>query len=307
MIHHISKKLIALILAGGIALSHGSFALAKGEEKKVSLPTTTIESSVDETTTEQEIVGLGLTEEDYQFYQSIDSDLEQYATYLHENGIKIVNGEIILETVEQVGCIRRYFSNYSEKKGFSLNNQEVNDLILELGLATISDGLKQQLKEDGRISNPFVVGNTRYILGDMAKVLGPFIKKGEINGFISLLPLISDLKTRQVIAWGEKTLYEYVLAIIKNKVTKAAQLHFIELCDYLKGETTSAPFPIAELDAAGQHAVYMLFKYAYDLSKNSGEILFSDFSHYYASQENQDNDISSVQSYIEVLNKVPTR
>lgn len=305
----ILKKLIALVFAGMTFVSVRGNALASEKETVTVLPTTTIEQMVDEVNQEEK-ADLMLTEEEKAFYeQFVDAkgnhfSVDDYESYLTENGIKTIDGNIIIETIEDFEAIVQYYKNYL--CGFEIktaSDWEINDRVLSYGFASIPKEVIQELASSGKVNAPFKMGWLGFGVRDkISKKLGAFAAEDSSTNFITDLIIIFDKNIRECVIHEEQKLQEYISSANKKEQLSAAEYleNFDDFFRFLNGQESNFPSNISSLDPSAKFIFYEIAQKDSTVNAIGGGIISGSIASY-NNDSTEKEALKSIEEYTELL------
>lgn len=225
------KRVLSTILAALIA-GNSTSALAK-DKKDECKPTTSITQTINE--------------------NDIYLD-DEYLAYLKENDIQVIDGDIIVETVDQYRAIVKYYKDYLTEKGIKASIKGIADYIMTYNAAFIDSKFRNKLFVNRvvseQISNYLTEGNS--VSYNILEYRINCIKNNKIDDFSTLTTIIFNNKTRECVAYFEEQIFRGAKFSSENK--KEEFLNVLDnVLNFTLGNESDFPYHINDLEATAKH------------------------------------------------------
>ena len=256
---------------------------------------------------QQEVIGLGFTEEQKAFYKQFGYDIEQDERELHEYGFRVFDGNIMIETMEQFDCRVTLQQEIFLANGVDFTNAQVGDLLFWFSAPFIAEDILVDLKSTKRVTGNLEYYDTKDNI--LNGILLRYLELANANSkseFLTLVPLISGFKTRQCAASIEHIFQEvYIASESKNSIGDSLVGYIPEyskIVKFLLG-TKRLPYYISEIDSSGLITLRMYVYLIKRTDAKTGATSLSDLSNYYSNQKSADDALANVAQYIDIVNR----
>ncbi|MDD3187164.1 MAG: hypothetical protein PHD02_01670 [Bacilli bacterium] len=254
-------------------------------------------SVVDTENVESDILKLG--EENLEIYKKLGVDFDAYARDLMAEGIKIENGNIIIQSPEDIDLIAEKYKAFMKLFGQYPTMTEIRELANNLNFGDIDNSIIKEMIYEKKLSSPMVefVGSIEGLMMDLSyDLLNEMSKRGNFtfevfqNGektetslYPTLLPLIFDQKTRLCAAQAESYIMDYITFTDRNDLGQTYNFFLTKIEQFyrfINGEESSFPYLLSELEPTAQYTFFMFLRLYQNVNVAGDGIIYSPVSMY---------------------------